>query len=49
MAAFLAKRIVDGYLTFAEAPGSLKEAVRECLETEGRGDLAVDETQKGEK
>lgn len=48
MAAFLAKRIIDGFLTFAQVPESLKEAVRECLEAEGRGDLAVEEEQKGE-
>mgnify|MGYP001623760040 CR=1 FL=1 len=48
MAAFLAKRIVDGFLTFAQVPESLKDAVRECLEAEGRGDLAVEEAQKGE-
>lgn len=42
MAAFLAKRIVDGFLTFAEVPERLKDAVRECLEAEGRGDLAVE-------
>lgn len=48
MAKFLAKRIIDGYLTFAEVPERLKEAVRECLEAEGRGDLAAEEAQKGE-
>ena len=39
MEAFLAKRIVDGYLSFSEVPKSLKEEVKANLINNGREDL----------
>lgn len=40
MAAFLAKRIAGGHMSFVDVPGSLKEAVRARLEADGLGELA---------
>lgn len=44
MAAFLAKRIVDGYLSFSEVPAKLKEDVRTELEESGNENLANEDT-----
>lgn len=43
MAMFLATRIILGKLTFAQVPAVLKPQVREVLEENGLGELAVEE------
>lgn len=44
MAAFLAMRIVKGYLAYSQVPVSFKDQVADQLRAQGREDLIVDQT-----
>lgn len=45
MAAFLAMRIIKGYLTYDQVPASLKDQVADQLRARGREDLITAESE----